>query len=70
MIQEIKGHKILQGFRGKRPADIDKVVESLQRLSQLAIDFPGFSEIDINPFLVFEQGKGACAIDARFLYSE
>ena len=70
MIQEIKGYKILQGFRGKGPADIDKVVESLQRLSQLAVDFPGFSEIDINPFLVFEQGKGACAIDARFLYSE
>jgi len=70
MIKEIKGYKLLQGFRGRRPADIEKIVESLQRLSQLALDFPDFSEIDINPFLVFEQGKGACAIDARFLYSE
>ncbi|MEO0114178.1 MAG: acetate--CoA ligase alpha subunit [candidate division WOR-3 bacterium] len=70
MVQEIKGYKLLQGFRGKKPADIAKVVESLQRLSQLAVDFPNFSEIDINPFLVFEQGEGACAIDARFLYSE
>ena len=70
MVQQIKGYRILQGFRGKGPADIDKIIESLQRLSQLAIDFPGFSEIDINPFLVFEQGKGAGAIDARFLYSE
>jgi acetyltransferase len=70
MIKEIKGYKLLQGFRGRRPADIEKIVESLQRLSQLALDFPDFSEIDINPFLVFEQGKGVCAIDARFLYSE
>jgi len=70
MIKEIKGYKLLQGFRGRQPADIEKIVESLQRLSQLALDFPDFSEIDINPFLVFEQGKGACAIDARFLYSE
>jgi acetyl coenzyme A synthetase (ADP forming)-like protein len=70
MVQQIKGYRILQGFRGKGPADIERIIESLQRLSQLALDFPGFSEIDINPFLVFEKGKGAGAIDARFLYTE
>ena len=70
MIQEIKGYKLLKGFRGKGPADIDKIAESLQRLSQLAVDFPCFSEIDVNPFVIYEKGKGACAIDARFLYSE
>lgn len=70
MVQEIKGYKLLQGFRGKPPADIEKIVETLQRMSQLAIDFPCFLEIDINPFLVFEKGKGACALDARFLYSD
>lgn len=67
MIQEIKGYRILQGFRGKGPADINTVEESLQRLSQLTSDFPEFSEIDINPFIVYEQGKGAFAIDTRFL---
>jgi acetyl coenzyme A synthetase (ADP forming)-like protein len=70
MVSEIKGYKILQGFRGKGPADTDRIVESLERLSQLAIDFPCFSEIDVNPFVVYEKGQGACAIDARFLYSE
>jgi acyl-CoA synthetase (NDP forming) len=68
MVQEIKGYKLLQGFRGKPPSDIEKIVEVLQRVSQLAVDFPCFLEIDINPFLVFEKGKGACAIDARFVY--
>uniref|UniRef100_A0A7V4E3W8 CoA-binding protein n=1 Tax=candidate division WOR-3 bacterium TaxID=2052148 RepID=A0A7V4E3W8_UNCW3 len=68
MVQEIKGYKLLEGFRGKPAADIEKIVEVLQRVSQLAIDFPCFLEIDINPFLVFEKGKGACAIDARFVY--
>jgi len=70
MVAEIKGAKMLQGFRGKGPADTDKIVESLERLSQLAMDFPCFSEIDVNPFLVYEKGNGACAIDARFLYAE
>jgi acetyltransferase len=70
MVTEIKGHLMLEGFRGKDPADIDRIAESLQRLSQLAMDFPCFSEIDVNPFVVYEAGKGACAIDARFLYSQ
>jgi len=67
MIKDIKSYKILKGFRGKGPADIDKIQESLLRLSQLATDFPEFQEIDINPFVVYEQGKGANAIDSRFL---
>lgn len=67
MIQDIKGYKILQGFRGKGPSDIKTVEESLLRLSQLAVDFPIFTEIDINPFIVYEEGLGAFAIDARFL---
>jgi acetyl coenzyme A synthetase (ADP forming)-like protein len=70
MISEIKGHKLLEGYRGKGPADTEKIVEYLQRLSQLAVDFPCFSEIDVNPFVVYEKGSGACAIDARFLCSE
>ncbi|MCS7258419.1 MAG: acetate--CoA ligase family protein [candidate division WOR-3 bacterium] len=67
MIEEIKGYKILQGFRGRRPADIQIIEESLIRLSQLTTDFPEFSEIDINPFLVYEENQGAYALDARFL---
>ena len=70
MVSEIKGYRMLQGFRGRGPADTETIVESLERLSQLAIDFPMFSEIDVNPFVVYEKGKGACALDARFLYSE
>jgi acetyltransferase len=47
------------------PSDIEKLEETLERLSQLVSDFDEFEEIDINPFLVFEKGKGALAIDAR-----
>ncbi|MFZ1947560.1 MAG: acetate--CoA ligase family protein [bacterium] len=69
MVQEIKGYKLLSGFRGRGPADIETVVESLERLSQLAMDFPSISEIDVNPFVVYEKDQGACALDARFLCS-
>jgi acetyltransferase len=67
MISEIKGYKLITGFRGEPPGDEEKVVECLERISQLAMDFPEITEVDINPFLVYEQGKGACCLDARIL---
>jgi acetyltransferase len=67
MITEVKSYKLLTGFRGNPPGDEEKVVESLMRLSQLVVDFPEITEVDINPFLVYDQGKGACALDARIL---
>ncbi len=65
MVQEILGYKILKGFRGEKPSDIEKIVEVLERLSQLVSDFDEFAEIDINPFVVFEEKKGGVALDAR-----
>jgi acyl-CoA synthetase (NDP forming) len=41
------------------------LVESLQRLSHLVIDFPEIEEFDMNPLLVLEEGNGACAVDVR-----
>jgi acetyltransferase len=67
MIEEIRGYKILAGYRGAEPSDIESIVECLERLSQLVTDFEEISEIDINPLLVFERGKGCKVIDARIL---
>ena len=67
MVYGIKAVKILQGYRGEAPRDILKIKECLQRLSQLVIDFKEIGELDINPLLVYEEGKGALVLDARFL---
>lgn len=67
MITGIRAHRLLEAFRGKPPRDKKKIKESIQRLSQLVTDFPEFEEIDLNPLLVYEEGKGAMAIDARIL---
>ncbi len=67
MVTGIKAARILQGFRGEPPRDVPKIKDCLQRLSQLVTDFPDFDEIDINPLLVYEQGKGAVVLDARFV---
>ncbi|MFH1639731.1 MAG: acetate--CoA ligase alpha subunit [Chloroflexota bacterium] len=69
MIQDIKGYPLLTGVRGEKPADIDAIVNSLLRLSQMVIDFPEIMELDINPFIVGNAGKGAVAIDCRMRIS-
>ena len=65
MVESIKTYKILKGIRGQPPSDIKALVDCLLRLSQLVTDFPEITEFDMNPLLVLEEGKGACAVDVR-----
>ncbi len=67
MIYETRAGRLLTGFRGLPFADLDAVVDCLCRLSQLALDFPQIQEIEVNPLLVFEEGKGALALDGRVI---
>ncbi len=67
MIRQIRGFKILEGFRGEPPSDIDALAECLARLSQLAVDLEEIVELDINPLIVFEKGHGARVVDARIV---
>jgi acetyltransferase len=69
MIQGLRGYQILAGARGHKAADIDKLVETLLRLSQLLTDFPEIKELDINPLRVFHEGEGCRALDARIILS-
>ncbi|MGQ9618580.1 MAG: acetate--CoA ligase alpha subunit [Candidatus Aminicenantia bacterium] len=67
MIREIKGFKILEGYRGEPPSDIDSIEECLMRLSQLVTDFPDIEELDINPLMVLKKGEGSLVLDARII---
>jgi acetyl coenzyme A synthetase (ADP forming)-like protein len=67
MIREIRSYRLLEGVRGEPPADHEAMVDALLRISQLVTDFPEIVELDINPLMVFEQGRGAMAIDMRLV---
>jgi 4-hydroxybutyryl-CoA synthetase (ADP-forming) len=69
MVESIKTIKLLKGVRGEKPSDQKAIADSLQRLSQLVVDFPEIKEFDINPLLVLEEGKGARVVDARIILS-
>ncbi len=67
MIKRTKTHKILDGFRGGPVYDIPAIEECLKRLSQLVSDFEQIKELDINPLIVHEKGKGCTIVDARII---
>lgn len=65
MIGEIRGAALLRGVRGKPAADIEALARVLSRLSAFAhANRSWVAEIDINPFMVLEAGRGGFALDA------
>ena len=62
MTEEIKTAPLLRGARGRDPADVDGIVETIQRLSQLVADFPAIMEFDINPLVATPDGVDAVDI--------
>lgn len=69
MINSVKSLKILEGVRGEKRADIEKIAECILRLSQLAVENPEIEELDINPLIAYDEGKGCALADARILLS-
>ena len=70
MIQSLKGYKLLEGYRGSPPADVDSLCFILKRISDLLVNFPAISEIDLNPVKVFDQGMGSCVIDCKIYLND
>ena len=65
MVAQVRGSRLLQGFRGQPKADVDALVETLVQVSNLAVHLDGaIEELDINPLAVLPEGSGVKALDA------
>jgi len=69
MVSETKAYFLLKGVRGEKPSDINAVLNTIIRVSQLVVDFPEIVEMDINPLFVYEEGRGCIAIDVKITLS-
>ena len=67
MFAEIHGGKLLEGVRKEQPADLQKLVEITQRISQLICDLPQIQELDLNPLKVLARGRGCLVVDCRMV---
>ena len=65
MISDVKGARLLEGFRGRPAADVNALADTLVRVSHLGAQLEGtLAELDINPLMVLAAGQGVKAADA------
>jgi acetate---CoA ligase (ADP-forming) len=65
MVREIRGYRLLEGYRGHEPADVKALEEILLRISLLVEEVPEITELDLNPILARLPGEGCQIVDAR-----
>ncbi|MBI5488769.1 MAG: acetate--CoA ligase family protein [Deltaproteobacteria bacterium] len=70
MLKGIKSYPLLLGVRGEAPRDRDTTVETILRVGAILERCPEISDLEVNPLVVYEQGRGARAVDARILLVE
>jgi acetyltransferase len=69
MLKGTRSYALLKGARGQAPVDLEAIASALQRISQLATDYPQIEELDINPLIVGEVGTEPYVADARMTLS-
>jgi acetyltransferase len=70
MVDQTWAGRRLRGYRSTPAVDREAVIESLLRISQLALENPQVIELEINPLRVQAVGSGAQAIDVRLRMGE
>jgi acyl-CoA synthetase (NDP forming) len=65
MIEEIKGYKILEGYRGQEAVDTGEIARIIVNLSNLSLEKEEIKEIDFNPIIA--SGKEIFVCDAKII---
>ena len=65
LMREIRGFRLLQGYRGQPAADVAALRDVLLRVSRLADEVPEIVELDLNPVIALADGHGCRIVDAR-----
>jgi succinyl-CoA synthetase beta subunit len=53
--------------RGEAPSDVAAVADAIIKLGAIISSCPTITDIEINPLMVYEQGRGSMAVDVRVL---
>jgi hypothetical protein len=69
MIAEVKGARLLKGFRGRPAADLEALEDTLMRVSYLAMHMERhLAELDINALIALPSGQGVKAVGALVVF--
>ena len=68
MIRRLRGHELLEGYRGSEHVDLNRAAQAIVSLSRLIIRKMDVAEVDINPLIVHVHG--AVAVDALIIFDK
>jgi acyl-CoA synthetase (NDP forming) len=68
MMKEIKSAKLLTGFRGSKPLDVNSTASVIRAVGRIMTNFPAIESIDINPLFIYH--KGVMATDVRIILGQ
>jgi acyl-CoA synthetase (NDP forming) len=66
-LHKLKQADLLRGFRGSPALDVKVAAEIIATLGRVLLAEPSIREIDLNPVIIYPEGKGAVALDALML---
>ena len=69
MVRSLKTYPLITGLRGRAALDEDAFVELICRVSNLVTRVESIAEIDLNPVILHERGKGLSVVDARVFFA-
>lgn len=65
MLKSLKAFKLLKGYRGAKPCDIDALCDTIIGIGNYAAaNKDVLKELDINPLFIYEEGEGVGLADA------
>lgn len=70
MLKSLRGLPLLTGWRGSTPKDTNALKDVLLRFSTMVEDLPEIDQMEVNPLMVLDKGKGCVAVDARIFLKE
>lgn len=70
MIKGIRAYPLLMGVRGEEKKDLEVIVQTLLKVGAILQEFPMISDLEINPLVVYEQGRGGKAVDVRIMLTK
>ena len=67
MVKEIRAYPLLLGVRGEEKKDLDGVVDTIIKVATVLQRCERITDIEVNPLMVYEHGRGVKAVDVRIL---
>lgn len=67
MIKKLKGYPLLDGYRGRKSADIKDFIKMIQAVEKMMIADESILELDLNPVIIKTVNNGCLAVDARIV---